>query len=60
MKTVLEELLEDVGIPLRDENNVLRSAEDLTKDVMALLAQCDEEDAGRLLFLIAAAKHAED
>lgn len=57
MKTVLEELLEDVGIQMRDENNVLRSAEALTKDVMALLAQCDEEDAGRLLFLIAAAKH---
>ena len=60
MKTLLEKTLNDIGIRTRDENNVLRSAEELTEDVMALLAQCDEENAGRLLFMIAAARHIED
>lgn len=60
MKTLIEQVLEDIGIQTRDENKVLRSPEDLTNDVMALLNQCGEEDAARLLFMILTAKHIED
>ena len=57
MKSVLEEVLEGVGIRVRDADGNIRSPEDLTEDVMALAMECEVEDVYRLLFLIALARH---
>lgn len=55
-KSEIEKTLESVGIHTRDEDGNIRSAEELTKDVMALLEQCDKENGARLLFLLLIAR----
>lgn len=59
-KTEVEKLLESIGIEVRDDDGNIRSPDDLTKDVNALLETCDKEDAGRLLFMLAVAKHMDE
>lgn len=55
MKTSMEVILEDIGIQPRDEKGVPRSADDLTKEVMALLDTCDVETASKIYLEITTA-----
>lgn len=50
-----ERTLERLGVKVRDNNGNIRSAEELTTDVMELFDKCDGEDKARLLFLVALA-----
>lgn len=60
MKSLMEQLLDSLDIPTRDDDGNIRSAEDLTADVLALIETCNTEDAGRLLFMLLIAKHMEE
>lgn len=55
MKTSIEVILEDIGIQPWDENGVPHSADDLTKEVMALLDTCDAETASNIYLKITTA-----
>ncbi len=50
-------VLESLGIKARNEDGDIRSKEELTAEVMALLENCDKEDGIRLLFALSAAAH---
>lgn len=50
-------VLESLGIKVRNEDGAIRSKEELTTEVMALLESCDKEDGFRLLFALLAAAH---
>ena len=50
-------VLESLGIKVRNENDNIRSKEELTTEVLALLDNCDKEDGIRLLFVLSAATH---
>lgn len=50
-------VLESLGIKVRNENGDIRSKEELTTEVMALLESCDKEDGIRLLFVLSAAAY---
>lgn len=50
-------VLESLGIKIRNENGDIRSKEELTTEVLALLGNCDKEDGIRLLFALSAAAH---
>ena len=50
-------VLESLGIKVRNENGDIRSKEEFTTEVMALLESCDKEDGIRLLFALSAAAH---
>lgn len=52
MKTLVEQELIKMGIRTRDDDGNLRSEEELTEDVMAYLAKCDEEYASQILFTL--------
>ena len=54
-ETVL--VLESLGIKVRNENDDIRSKEELTAEVLALLENCGKEDGIRLLFALSAAAH---
>ena len=54
-ETVL--VLESLGIKVRNEDGAIRSKEELTAEVLALLESCDKEDGFRLLFVLSAAAH---
>lgn len=56
-KSETERMLESLGIKVRNENGDIRSKEELTTEVMALLESCDKEDGIRLLFALSAAAH---
>ena len=59
-KTQVEKTLEEIGINPRDENGDIRSAEDLTEEVMALFDQCDGVDKMLLLMMLEIAKKIDD
>lgn len=50
-------VLESLGIKARNEDGDIRSKEELTAEVMALLENCDKEDGIRLLFALSAAAY---
>lgn len=50
-------VLESLGIKVRNENGNIRSKEELTVEVLALLENCNKEDGIRLLFALSAAAH---
>ena len=50
-------VLESLGINVRNENGDLRSKEELTAEVLALLENCYKEDGIRLLFALSAAAY---
>lgn len=50
-------VLESLGIKVRNENGNIRSKEELTTEVLALLDNCDKEDGIRLLFVLSAAAY---
>ena len=50
LKSNVERTLDRLRIPVRDENDEPRSADELTKDVMAYLEQCTPEYAQQILF----------
>ena len=50
-------VLESLGIKVRNEDGDIRSKEELTAEVLALLENCDKEDGIRLLFALSAAAH---
>ena len=56
-KSETARVLESIGIKARNENSDIRSKEELTTEVMALLESCDKEDGFRLLFALLAAAH---
>ena len=59
-KTEVERTLEQIGINPRDENGNIRSADDLTVEVMALFDQCDGADKMLLLMMLEIAKKIDD
>lgn len=50
-------VLESLGIKARNEDGDIRSKEELTAEVLALLENCDKEDGFRLLFALSAAAY---
>lgn len=60
LKSNVERTLDRIKIPARDENGELRSAEALTKDVLAFLEKCTPEYAAQMLFEIDIAKAIDD
>ena len=50
-------VLESLGIKVRNEDGAIRSKEELTAEVLALLESCDKEDGFRLLSALLAAAH---
>ena len=59
-KTQVEKTLEEIGINPRDKNGEIRSADDLTEEVMALFDQCDGVDKMLLLMMLEIAKKIDD
>ena len=52
LKSNVERTLDRLGITVRDDNNEPRSADELTRDVMAFLDKCTPEYANEILFEI--------
>lgn len=52
-----ERVLESLGIKVRNEDGDIRSKEELTAEVLALLENCDKENGIRFLFALSAAAH---
>lgn len=55
MKTLVDQVFAELGIKLEDNNGNPRSADEVTEDVMALLEECDEETASRVLLALSLA-----
>lgn len=60
MKTQVEETLEELGINPRDENGGIRSADDLTEEVMNLLECCDGVSTMFILAMIKISRMIDD
>ena len=56
-KSETARVLESLGIKVRNENGDIRSKEELTAKVLALLENSDKEDGFSLLFALLAAAH---
>ena len=59
-KTQVEKTLEEIGIDPRDDNGEIRSADDLTEEVMALFEQCNGVDKMLLLAMLELSKKMDD
>ena len=59
-KTEVEKTLADIGINARDSNGNVRSADELTEEVMTIFNHCDGINKMLLLAMLTLAKQLDD